>query len=186
MGALTRQAEIAGTLIAVWPHGDRRTFSSTISGKGLFQSFHRGVWFLFIRVFFLPRFLIRTRWLSRRAHASVFRSARFLLLASAAHSSSKSNSSVCRLNSWLHSSGARVFWRNPFKLFGQICLRRVHLTVKCNEEAVGCTLCWGLHAVDVVLMETFCCTFISLRLWLSLFFMCRSSLKANRILFVIS
>lgn len=24
MGALTRQAEIAGTLIAVWPHGDRR------------------------------------------------------------------------------------------------------------------------------------------------------------------
>lgn len=79
--------------------------------------------------------------------------------ASAVHTSSESNSSVYRLNSWLHSSGLRVsarrFWWNPFKLFGWICLQCVHLGMKCRKEAVGRTLCWGLHAV-CVLLKVFC------------------------------
>lgn len=48
MGALTRQAGIAGTLIAVWPHGDGKL--SNIFTYNLRQrpKFHQGVWFLFI------------------------------------------------------------------------------------------------------------------------------------------
>lgn len=172
IGALTRQVEI-GTLIAVWPHGGRRLWNIFLYDlrQRPLQSFRQRVWF-YSSYFFSPRlsslpevFLgsssVPDDCLAVRMHTCFWCFASFppVAPASAVHTSSESNSSVYRLNSWLHSSGLRVsarrFWWNPFKLIGCICLQCVHLGMKCSKEAVGCTLCWGLHAVCVVL-KVFC------------------------------
>lgn len=151
-----------------------RIVSSTIS---FFRAFIRVSGFYSLCVFFLlllrcrfssfpeefSMFLIGTRWLSRRAHASMFRSASFsssCTQASAVHSGSKSNSSVYRLNSWLHSISVWVFdkrfrW-NPFGLLSWNLFAVCSLGHEILQEAVG-HLCWGLNPVYVVLRERFCC-----------------------------
>lgn len=122
---------------------DSRIFSSTSSGEGLFQSFHQGVWFLFIELFFFLLLLLRLSsfpevflgplfvpddCLALRMHpcSPPLHLCLPLASASAVHSSSKSNSSVYRLNSWLHSSSVWASGKKK-KFFGGIhfsCLVR--------------------------------------------------------------
>lgn len=92
-------------------------------------------------------------------HASVFRSASFLPLAStsAVHSSSKSNSCVYRLNSWLHSISVWVFdkgfWWNPFELFSWNLFAVCSLGHEMQQES-----CWVYRVLVLRSKSCICST----------------------------
>ena len=144
-----------------------RIFSSTISGKGLCQGFHQGVWFLFIVFFF---FLLRCRlasfpeeFLSSLLIPDDCLTVRMHLcftLYQQLYSSSRSNSTVYRLNSWLHSISVWVFdkgfWWNPFRLFSWNLFAVCSLGHEMQQGS--CWLYWvhlcrGLNPVYVILRE---------------------------------